>query len=74
MKNPTLLKANVNKEQALETMDFLYGWRGIYVDYTPATNDKIVWISDDVVIAKWTEEYKNIMISKDFVEKIKNNY
>ena len=68
MKNPILLKANVNKEQALETMDFLYSE---YIDFVSKTpNNKILWISNDVTVAKWTDEYRNIMISEDFVNMV----
>lgn len=68
MTNPILLKANVNKEQALETIDFLYGE---YIDFVSETPDnKILWISNGVTVAKWTNEYRNIMISEDFVNMV----
>lgn len=69
MKNPALLIANVTKEQALETMDFLYFDRIDMISETP-NNSAVLWIKDSEVVAKWTEEYKNVMISKDFVESI----
>ena len=65
MKRPTFLKTNVNKEQALEIMDFLYGRFIDFISETP--NNKILWIANDEVLAKWTNEYKNITISEDFV-------
>lgn len=68
MKNPALLIANVTKEQSLETMDFLYFDRIDMISETP--NNFVLWIKDGEVVAKWTEEYKNVMISKDFVESI----
>ena len=69
MKNPTLLIANVTKEQALETMDFLYFEHIDMISETP-NNSVVLWIKDGEVVAKWTDEYKNVMISKNFVEGI----
>lgn len=66
MKNPTLLKANVSREEAEELMDYLYCERSLKLDY----ETYIEWVDiNDVneTVAKWTEEYKNIMISKDFL-------
>lgn len=66
MKNPTLLKANVSREEAEELMDYLYRERSLKLDY----ETYIEWVDiNDVneTVAKWTEEYKNIMISKDFL-------
>ena len=66
MKNPTLLIANVTREQALETMNFLYFNRDIY---TISNTAIVLWYNkNDEVIAKWTDEYRNVMISKDFVK------
>lgn len=66
MKNPTLFANNITKEQALEVMDYIYCE---YVDYISTTpDDKIMWFYNDEMIAKWTNEYRNIMISKDFVD------
>lgn len=68
MTKPILLRANANKEQALETIDFLYGE---YIDFVSETPDnKILWISDGATVAKWTDEYKNIMISEDFTNMV----
>ena len=66
MKKPTLLKANVSREEAEELMDYLYCERSLKLDY----ETYIEWVDiNDVneTVAKWTEEYKNIMISKDFL-------
>lgn len=66
MKNPTLLKVNVSREEAEELMDYLYCERSLKLDY----ETYIEWVDiNDVneTVAKWTEEYKNIMISKDFL-------
>ena len=73
MKNPTLLKSNVDREQAIEIMKFLY-WD--YIRKTIYTPNKgtgyIIWIDyNDNEIAKWTNEYRNIMISKDFLDSVK---
>ena len=66
MKNSTLFASNINKEQALEVMDYIYCE---YIDFISETLDnKIMWFYNNEVIAKWTNEYRNIMISKDFVD------
>ena len=63
MKNPTLFANNITKEQALEVMDYIYCE---YVDYISTTpDDKIMWFYNNEMIAKWTNEYRNIMISKE---------
>lgn len=67
MKNPTLLKANVNYEQALETMEFLYG---DFIVSCSRIASILLWLDENGVIAKWTETYGNIMISEDFVNKV----
>ena len=67
MKNPTLLKANVNYEQALEIMDFLYS---DYIVSCSRIAGILLWLDENGVVAKWTETYGNIMISEDFVKKV----
>jgi hypothetical protein len=65
MKRPTFLKVNVDKDEALEIVNFLYGR---FIDFISETPDnKILWIANGETVAKWTNEYKNIMISEDFV-------
>ena len=73
MKNPTLLKSNVNREQAIEIMEFLYCDQIRKAIYTPNKGTGyIIWIDyNDNEIAKWTNEYRNIMISKDFLNSVK---
>ena len=67
MKNPTLLKENVDRDQAVEVMDFLYSW---YITRCSLQEECILWYHEDELIAKWTKEYRNIMISKDFVDEV----
>jgi hypothetical protein len=73
MKNPTLLKSNVDREQAIEIMEFLYCDYIRKTIYTPNKGTGyIIWIDyNDNEIAKWTNEYRNIMISKDFLNSVK---
>lgn len=66
MKNPTLLKAMVSREEAEELIDYLYCER---IDFVSRYKDETIsWFSNNELVAKWTEEYKNIMISKDFLK------
>lgn len=70
MKNPTLLKANVDREEALEIMDYLYCE---HIDFTSEyKTETITWFCNDKPIAKWTDMYRNIMISKDFLDFCQN--
>ena len=66
MKKPILFANNITKEQALEVIDYIYCEYVDYISITP--DDKIMWFYNDEMIAKWTNEYRNIMISKDFVD------
>lgn len=70
MKNPMLLKANVTRDEAKELIDYLYCE---FIEVEVEDLDEISWYSKGKKIAKWTEEYKNIMISKDFLEKSIDN-
>lgn len=66
MKNPTLLKANVEREEAIELVDYLYCEKTLMLDY----EDYIEWVDiNDVnsTVIKWTNTYKNIMISKEML-------
>lgn len=73
MKNPILLKANVGREEAIELIDYLYCDRitetETKTEIAPL-HDRIViiWFCNGEKVAKWTSDYKNIMISKDFLE------
>ena len=74
MKNPTLFMQNITREQAEEVMDYLYYLyceHNIKSRFTEINGGVVTWIYNGEVIAKWTEEYKNIMISKDFIKKAK---
>lgn len=65
MKNPTLLKAMVSREEAEEIIDYLYCER---IDFVSRYKDETIsWFSNNELVAKWTSAYKNIMISKDFL-------
>jgi hypothetical protein len=67
MKNPTLFKNNLTDEQACEIMNYLFCEHIYYVGKT--SDNKIMWFNrKDEMIAKWTDEYKNLMISKDFLD------
>lgn len=74
MKNPTLLKANVTADEAIELIDYLYCERTHHIgSYKDESNNMtyITWFENEKnnsCFAKWTEAYKNIMISKDFLE------
>lgn len=65
MKNPTLLKAMVSREEAEELIDYLYCEK---IDFISRYKDEtICWFRNNELVAKWTSAYKNIMISKDFL-------
>lgn len=71
MKNPTLLMTNVTEEQALEIMDYLY-CEFIRKTVKNHFENYIIWIDyNNNEVAKWTNEYRNIMISKDFLDFVK---
>lgn len=69
--NSVCLKSNLLKEQAEEIMDFLYCDKFDTVQYE--NNDTIIpmwvkWFSNGKMIAKWTYEYKNLMIDKSLIK------
>lgn len=76
MKNPTLLKANVTKEEAEELIDYLYCEFIKKTNTFDYANETILieWYDTEENVepfAKWTDTYRNIMISKDFLEKVR---
>lgn len=71
MKNPTLLKENITLDEAEELMDYLYCERIDFIsryDKDIMGNNSVSWFSNGEHVAKWTETFKNLMISKDFLE------
>lgn len=73
MKHPALLKANVTANEAIELMDYLYCERITKMEdiseIAPLHDRRIIiWFCNEEAVAKWTSDYKNIMISKDFLE------
>lgn len=70
IKQPTLLRANVTQSKALDIMSMLYGeYISVFYD---ASTDTLTWYDKDTYepIAKWTEDFKNIMISLPWVTSI----
>ena len=59
MKNIICLKTNVDRDEALELMDYLYCEK---IKNVETDGTYIRWYDDEKDIAKWTEEYRNIMI------------
>lgn len=70
IKQPTLLRANVTQSKALDVMSMLYGeYISVFYD---ASNNTLVWYDKDTnePIAKWTEDFRNIMISLPWIASI----
>jgi hypothetical protein len=70
MNNPTLLKGNVNYEQAMEIIDYLYGH---LLEIRTVTNEygaRLIrgYLNNDHVI-NYNSEYGCIMVSLDFVRR-----
>lgn len=64
--NSVLLKSNVNAEQAEEIMDFLY-----YNDEfnnVEKEKDYIKWFHNNTMVAKWTNEYRNLMVDESIIK------